>query len=773
MATNYKNFTPSLTSSKLPNTPEQKLEFFNSIDCTLSNPDDVSKITFAYESSYSAAYFSVSETVSFTTLGEKVEFMVNDSHSANQTVNYSSHTALGPSYVGTFNLSASNRYYVKKIKITIDVTVRKAFLHEGNAWLKALQLGTASVSTTSRTIQNVETDNKYPLLKKYTIPNYRIGNEGVRGWGWKKKSYGSDWDAQDWFEFGSSTTSGGMDYKFSDSSTAEKRRENWNFTDRCPRILYDNLGVSEFVPITFVMSSRSFVKLYFTRKFWPGSSRPTDWFKSQDPDMRWDFSSNTYSPDGVLYLGLIKPKAASVTSDIRGGFTKSTISGQGHHGWDGTAWSPIANTPSTYKSDWSAVPWKDQSATMTNTENDIEFINFKDVLQTLYDTYFNSGDSEIVIYCTRSSITIYHTEFRSPYVEGTRFKSNTNTYYWSSLDSYTRITDEKFSDLFEKKTYGESSWSITWGGNWNKYQKIGQVGNKTYYGVGYLAKNTIKFNYKFTFYRAIDNNSWWPLVYWCSGTRDIQPGKEGKDSPHYGGFYMECVVTHSFPAAFHTSRFVNCIKDPYQYNWDPRTANSNNPTSVTWYSSEAYDNYKISTQFTNIPDHSGSKHYCTNYTHVYSVESGSHKFHMSLGYLMGMYGTTDVGWRDSLTSASSNPLTVANTAPLVAVMYTADSTSTPRYSHWNHTIVLVRQKSGDTWLNTWKMDYSTNNWPVQFTRNSETTKHDFVYTGTISVNSGDTITFYFKNGYSKSVSYSTLVSATSVWPYGAWISCNG
>ena len=108
MATNYKNFSPGLTSTKLPNTPEQKLEFFNSIDCTLSNPDDVSKITFAYEGSYGAAYFSVSEEVSFTTLGEKVEFMVNESHTANQTVNYSSLTDSGPSHIGTFKLSVSN-----------------------------------------------------------------------------------------------------------------------------------------------------------------------------------------------------------------------------------------------------------------------------------------------------------------------------------------------------------------------------------------------------------------------------------------------------------------------------------------------------------------------------------------------------------------------------------------------------------------------------------------------------------------------------------------
>ena len=132
MATNYKNFSPGLTSTKLPNTPKQKLEFFNSIDCTLSNPDDVSKITFAYEGSYGAAYFSVSEEVSFTTLGEKVEFMVNDSHTANQTVNYSSLTDLGPSHIGTFKLSVSNRYYVKKVKMTISVAVHKTYVHNGS-----------------------------------------------------------------------------------------------------------------------------------------------------------------------------------------------------------------------------------------------------------------------------------------------------------------------------------------------------------------------------------------------------------------------------------------------------------------------------------------------------------------------------------------------------------------------------------------------------------------------------------------------------------------
>ena len=132
MATNYKNFTPGLTFRNIPNTPKQKLEFFNSIDCTLSNPDDVNKINFGYESSYRAAYFSVSEEVSFTTLGEKVEFMVNDSHSANQTVTYSSLTDLGPSHIGTFNLSASNRYYVKKVKMTIGVNVYKTYVHNGS-----------------------------------------------------------------------------------------------------------------------------------------------------------------------------------------------------------------------------------------------------------------------------------------------------------------------------------------------------------------------------------------------------------------------------------------------------------------------------------------------------------------------------------------------------------------------------------------------------------------------------------------------------------------
>ena len=115
------------------------------------------------------------------------------------------------------------------------------------------------------------------------------------------------------------------------------------------------------------------------------------------------------------------------------------------------------------------------------------------MLQAIYDTYYQSGDHTIVIYCTYNQITIYHTEFRSPYVEGIRFKSTTNNYAWSKLDSYTRVTEQKYNDLFEKTTYGEASWWMTWGSNYTKYQKIGQVGSHTYYGVGYLANNKITY----------------------------------------------------------------------------------------------------------------------------------------------------------------------------------------------------------------------------------------------------------------------------------------
>lgn len=769
MATNYKNFTPGLTSTKLPNTPEQKLEFFNSIDCTLSNPDDVSKITFAYESSYGAAYFSVSEAVSFTTLGEKVEFMVNDSHSANQIVNYSSLTDLGPSHIGTFNLSVSNRYYVKKVKMTINVNVYKTYIHDGSYWLKALMdVTTESSPSTSPTIYNVSTETAFPLIKKYTIPLYRVGNEGIRSWGWKKEKYSDDWEAYNWFEIGNAPNAGGMNYQFSDNNPVKKRRRDWNFCKEFPRFLYDNLGANEFVPISFVMSNRDNVACYFTKTYWPTSSIPSvgTWFAPNTADISWNLTSGV---EKTLYLAITEPVSSKVNGTARGAFTRGAESNGGPY--FSYEWFPLTTNVGKL---WTSLSWTQPEMKVSSTGGEIYYIDFTDLLRYLYDTYSQNGDHSICIYMQRSSITVYRLGFRSPYIESAKIANSGNTYNWSDVFARDHITNALFDDMFGRATFDWWS-SVGWTDVWTTVDKIGTLNNSTYYNQCVGGKSTFKMTVDFdSIPYAIDNPSACTLQL-SRFYRWANPAKESKTSPHHGGMCTEVVWTIGMPFYMQKVAFKNTGNSPYQYDWSATTNNAKGEAK-TW-STDTLQEFSYTRWVPqNISEFSDARRYTWDYRH--RRENSGHVLVQHIAHLIGLYRTTDVNWYKSLEwthvegqTAPDNPLSAETKAPGLAILYMTNSTSdiNRRYYHTNQSIILYRnQDSAGNYENSWKYSNGTGTWPIKYQINSGSV-NTLTKGNSFGLTSGQTITFTFKSGSQRTYSYDDLVSAPDNRP---WISGN-
>ena len=758
MATNYKNFSPGLTSTKLPNTPEQKLEFFNSIDCTLSNPDDVSKITFAYEGSYGAAYFSVSEEVSFTTLGEKVEFMVNESHTANQTINYSSLTDLGPSHIGTFKLSVFNRYYVKKVKMTISVAVHKTYVHNGSDWLKELvDVTTKSSPSTSRTIYDVSTEATFPLIKQYTIPLYRVCNEGIRSWGWKKEKYGKDWPAYNWFEIGNTPNAGGMNYQFADNNSAKKRRRDWNFCKEFPRFLYDNLGANEFVPISFVMLNRDSVKCYFTKTYWPTSSRPSfnAWFIPNTEDISWNLTSGV---EKTLYLAITEPVSSKVHGTARGAFTRGAESNGGPY--FSYEWFPLTTNVGKL---WTSLSWTQPEMKVSSTGGEIYYIDFTALLRYLYDKYNQDSKEGICIYMQRSSITVYRLGFS---IYGVKIFDSSNTYSWSDVFARDHITNVLFDDMFGRATFDWSS-SVGWTDVWTTVNKVGTLNNSTYYNQCVGGKSTFKMTVDFdSIPYAIDNPSACTLQL-SRFYRWANPAKESKTSPHHGGMCTEVVWTIGMPFYMQKVAFKNTGSPPYQYN---RSATNNDATggeAVVW---------KVDWVPQNISEFSNARRYTWDYTH--NIKNSGHVFVQHVAHLIGLYRTTDVNWYKSLEwtyvegqAEPPNPLNFETKAPGLAILYMTNSTSNinRHYYHTNQSIILYRNQDGEGhYQNSWKYSNGTGAWPIKYQINDGVI-NTLTKGNSFSLTSGQTITFTFKSGSQRTYSYDDLVSAPDNRP---WISGN-